>query len=142
MRFIFARWTISIAPQKCTSFCLNICHYFAIGSVSGPFDLKSPKIWTLPRIWFHFGSEGGFKRINFISKNINYSFVRPCTDRFFQGLFKNLSIFVPNFATLSIIGSVTATLSIDISSKFCWLFHIGAMKMCNILNEKIPHSES
>jgi hypothetical protein len=35
MRYIFARWTISIAPQKCTSYCLNIHNYFTIGLVIG-----------------------------------------------------------------------------------------------------------
>jgi hypothetical protein len=36
MRYIFARMTISIAPQKCTSYCLNIHNYFSIGLVTGP----------------------------------------------------------------------------------------------------------
>jgi hypothetical protein len=40
MRYIFARWTISIAPQKCTPFCLNIHNYFTIGLVTGPSDYK------------------------------------------------------------------------------------------------------
>jgi hypothetical protein len=40
MRFIFAKWTISIAPQKCTSLCFNIHNYFTIGLVTGLFDYK------------------------------------------------------------------------------------------------------
>jgi hypothetical protein len=44
MRYIFARWTISIAPQKCTPYCLNIHNYFTIGLVTGLFDYKIAEV--------------------------------------------------------------------------------------------------